>query len=98
MGSRDMLHLFDELIDKNSESPYEPKSTKVYQTTPTETGVILSLPFTVEQAGEVVYASLTDYSLIASLDLAIYSGETQEEIQIAEQGKYVSEISIQQLP
>lgn len=76
MGSREMIHLFDELIEVDGESPYEPKTNKVYQTVPQETGVILSLPFTVEQSGEVVYASLTDYSLIASLDLEIFSDAT----------------------
>lgn len=39
----------------------------------TETGVILSLPFSVDINGEVMYASLTDYSLFASVDLAIFS-------------------------
>jgi hypothetical protein len=52
----------------------------VYQTTPKDSGVILSLPFTVEQNGEVMYASLTDYSLFASVDLAIFSGSSHQEI------------------
>jgi hypothetical protein len=40
------------------------------------------------QDSEVVYASITDLSFEASLDLAIFSDVSRDEIQISEQGKY----------
>lgn len=47
-------------------------------------GVIVSLPFTVEEQGEVIYASVTDCSDIASLDLAIFDANS-EEVTVSEQ-------------
>ena len=57
MGTREMLHLFDNIVEVDQESPYEPQSTKVYQSSGGD-GVILSLPFTVGQQGEVIYAAI----------------------------------------
>jgi len=57
MGTREMLHLFDKIVEVDQESPYVPLSTKVYQSSGGD-GVILSLPFTVGQQGEVIYAAI----------------------------------------
>jgi hypothetical protein len=78
MGTREMIHLFDELVTVDQESPYEPFSTRVYQTTQGTVGVIVSLPFTVGEEGEIVYAAITDCSDIASLDLAIFNADSEE--------------------
>jgi hypothetical protein len=95
MGTREMIHLFDSLVTVDQESPYEPFTTKVYQTQ--GEGVIVSLPFTVGAEGEVVYASILDCSDIASLDLAIYNSDF-EEVTISDQQKYQNIINQQSLP
>ena len=65
MGTKEVLHLFDELVLSNTtESPYQAYNTKVFTTkTSKDTRVLLSLPFTVEQQ-EVVYVGLTDLSMV----------------------------------
>jgi hypothetical protein len=95
LGSREVAHLFDELILLNTtDSPYQPKNTRVFTTQNVDSRIVLSLPFRVETE-ESIYVGLTDLSPIQSLDVAIYNKESNEEVTVSRQGNYFSSISAQ---
>ena len=66
--------------------------------TASQPGLIYNQPFTVGNQGEVFFVALVDYSEVASLDLAIVSDETKEEVTVSEDGKYQTMIQSQPLP
>lgn len=46
MGTREGVHLFDDLVSINStESPYEPKNAKIFTGRSEDSKIVLSLPF-----------------------------------------------------
>ena len=69
MGTREIVSLFDQLVSKDGSSPYTPKSNKVFSIQPKEPGVILSLPFTVTDTTETIYAAARDLSLLSGLSI-----------------------------
>ena len=83
--------MFDELVQINSTaSPYEPLNSKIYSATSTlDSRILLSIPFSVENA-ENIYVGLIDYSHMKSLEVAIYSQDSHEEIKVSRHSNYFS--------